>query len=75
MMARLRKFRDALTPFHRDQRGESSTMSNVMMLAIAAIVVVALVTFGGNFLNWLNKSQDDIMNDGKNLGTTIEKKE
>lgn len=46
--------------FHRDERGESSTMSNVMMLAVAAIAVVALIAFGKTAFTWLNGKWKDI---------------
>jgi|GEM_PF-5135072 len=70
-MTRVRKIRDGVLAFHRDERGESSTMSNVMMLAIAAIVVVALIAFGNIFLKWLNEKKDDIMQDGNKMGEAI----
>jgi hypothetical protein len=53
MKTKVRKIRDEFLVFHRDQRGESSTLSNVMMLAVAAIVVVALIAFGKTAFEWL----------------------
>ncbi len=66
----LRKFRDELAAFHHNERGESSTMANVMMLAIAAVVVVALVAFGNAGLKWLQDTWKTIRKDGKEAEDT-----
>ena len=66
MMTRLLQLRDNLLAFHRDQRGESSTLSNVMMLAVAAIAVVALIAFGKTAFEWLKKKWEEIT--GSSMG-------
>ena len=63
-MPTFRKLRDDVIAFHEDERGESSTLSNVMMLAVAAIAVIALLAFGKVALEWLGKQWNKIK-DGK----------
>jgi hypothetical protein len=65
-MTTVRKIRDEVLAFHRDQRGESSTLSNVMMLAVAAIAVVALIAFGKTAFEWLKKKWGEIS--GSSMG-------
>jgi len=65
-MTRVRKIRDEVLAFHRDQRGESSTLSNVMMLAVAAIAVVALIAFGKTAFTWLKEMWEKIT--GSSMG-------
>jgi len=44
--------------FHDDERGESSALSNIMLIAIAALVIVAVLTFATDFWTrvseWIN---------------------
>ncbi|MEY4565899.1 MAG: hypothetical protein RLY14_869 [Planctomycetota bacterium] len=54
-MTKLQNLKKVFVNFHRDERGESSTLSNVMMLAVAAIAVVALIAFGKTALDWLRQ--------------------
>jgi Flp pilus assembly pilin Flp len=46
--------------FHNDESGESSVLSNVMLLAVAALAVVALIAFGRKAMEWLGKMWDQI---------------
>ncbi len=49
-----------LKAFLRNERGESSVMSNIMMLAIAALIVIALLAFGKTGMTWLKTKWDEI---------------
>jgi hypothetical protein len=51
---RLRNLTKLLREFHDDEAGESSALSNIMLLAIAALVIVLLLAFGKTGMKWLN---------------------
>jgi Flp pilus assembly pilin Flp len=39
--------------FHKDEVGETSVLSNIMLLAVAALIVVLLIAFGKTAMQWL----------------------
>jgi len=49
-----------LKRFHDDEYGESSVLTNVMMLAIGALIVIALLAFGRKGMTWLGEQWDNI---------------
>ena len=59
-MIQLRNLKDSVVAFHDDERGESSALSNVMLLAVAAIAVVALIAFGQTAFSWLKSKWTEI---------------
>lgn len=59
---RLRRLSARIREFHADESGESSVMSNVMMLAVAALVLIALITFGKDAMKWLKEAWGRITN-------------
>jgi len=71
MMKKLREFRDEILAFHRDERGESNTMTQIMLLAIGAIVVVALLAFWNSLIYpWIKATLQAIFGGGGATDTT-----
>ena len=54
------KMKRASLEFVSDESGESSVLSNVMMLAVAALAVVALIAFGKQGMAWLGQQWQKI---------------
>lgn len=42
----------SLHRFHNDEQGQD-TISTVMLLAVAAMVVIVLITFGNDIIKWM----------------------
>lgn len=55
----IRRVVSRVRDFHEDEDG-ATTLESVMMLAVAALVVVALVTFGGTAMEWLRNKWNEI---------------
>ncbi|NND98973.1 MAG: hypothetical protein HKN47_16775 [Pirellulaceae bacterium] len=51
-----------LKRFHAEERGDD-TLKNVMMLALAAMIVVALIAFGKRGMEFLFEREEDILDD------------
>lgn len=43
-----------LRRFHHDECGETNVLSQIMLLAIAALIIILLLAFGKNAMGWLN---------------------
>jgi hypothetical protein len=57
--------------FHDDERGESSALSNIMLIAIAALVIVAVLTFATDFWSRVSEWIDtNVFGEGKAGGGT-----
>ena len=56
----LREYARRVKKFHDDENGASNTMASVMMLAVAALVVVALIAFGKQMMDWLKQKWSEI---------------
>lgn len=52
--------------FHDDERGESSALSNIMLIAIAALILVAVLTFATDFWTRVKAIIDGLL--GNNQG-------
>lgn len=52
--------KNQIDKFHSDESGESSALSNVMLLAVAALAVVSLIYFGQRGIEFLGNSGDEI---------------
>ncbi|HEY1066692.1 MAG TPA: hypothetical protein VGE52_11305 [Pirellulales bacterium] len=50
----------------RDERG-NDVLSNIMLLALAALVVVGLIAYGGRLWKWLKGTTDRMEGDGDTL--------
>jgi hypothetical protein len=56
----IRRLVSRVRAFHEDEAGEASALSNIMLLAIAALIVVALIAFGKTAMDWLKQKWSDI---------------
>jgi Flp pilus assembly pilin Flp len=50
--------------FHNDEVGETSVLANIMLLAIAALIVIMLIAFGKTAMGWLKEQWDTITRSG-----------
>jgi len=57
---RLRGYARRVREFHADENGASNTMASVMLLAVGALVVVALIAFGKQMMDWLKDTWNTI---------------
>lgn len=58
-MAKLANFKQRVRTFCRDERG-IGVIEAVLMLAVAALVIVLLVKFGEDMMDWLYKKMEEI---------------
>jgi Flp pilus assembly pilin Flp len=49
----MNRWRKLVTDLHRDERGTAGPIANLMMLAVAALLIIALLAFGREVMNWL----------------------
>lgn len=52
-----------LRAFHHDERGAAGALEDVMKLAVAALVIVALIAVGRYVMNKLNETVPPIVDD------------
>ena len=54
--------KELILRFHAEERGDD-TLKNVMMLALAAMIVVALIAFGRRGMEFLFEREGEILDD------------
>ena len=63
MRKKMTQLRKRIAAFHDDERGEQ-TMSTIMLLAIAAMVVAALIVIGKWVYEWWTTQKEKIEGEG-----------
>lgn len=61
-MKALARINKSLTAFHEEENGMEAVQV-VMLVAIAALVLIALVTFGGEIIKWVRTNWTNLKSD------------